>query len=300
MATYTYKDFLKAAEKNGYSQGNGFSTADWSLAQENADAGMSLLNYKNDWRNAKTAEERAKANTGANQIRSLYGHYSGGLDGSQFYLDKPSPGSFTPETKPTFSYDLESDPVYAAYRKQYAREGQRASQNALGSAAAATGGIPSSYAATAASQAGDYYAAQLTDKAPELYQQAYNRYLNELAQYNTDRNFQYGQHLDEINAKTSDRQEAMQNALYGAQLGDYKLLKDLGYKVDNLPEDYEKKYNEAVLAAQMGDYSKLQKDFGINPSNGTVNQSMLYNLALQKAAQGDYSYLNRLVNQYFG
>ena len=78
-----------------------------------------------------------------------------------------------------FSYDPENDQLYSQYRKQYAREGQRATQDALGAAAAASGGIPSSYAVSAASQAGDYYASQMTDKIPELYQLAYNKYMND-------------------------------------------------------------------------------------------------------------------------
>jgi hypothetical protein len=71
--------------------------------------------------------------------------------------------------RPEFSYDLQSDPSYSAYRKQYLREGKRASEDVLGQAAAMTGGMPSSAAVTAASQAGDYYASQLSDMIPTLY-----------------------------------------------------------------------------------------------------------------------------------
>lgn len=78
-----------------------------------------------------------------------------------------------------WSYDPGTDPVWQAYQKQYRREGQRATQDAMGQAAARTGGIPSSYAMTAASQAGDYYAAQLSDRIPQVYQDAYQRYLQE-------------------------------------------------------------------------------------------------------------------------
>ena len=70
-------------------------------------------------------------------------------------------------------------PLYSQYRKAYIREGDRAAEDALGAAAAASGGLPSSYAQTAASQAGNYYAAQLTDKIPELQQLAYQKYLND-------------------------------------------------------------------------------------------------------------------------
>ncbi len=78
-----------------------------------------------------------------------------------------------------WSYDPGTDPVWQAYQKQYRREGQRASQDALGQYAAMTGGVPSSYAMTAASQAGDYYAARLSDRLPQLYDDAYQRYLRD-------------------------------------------------------------------------------------------------------------------------
>ncbi len=123
-----------------------------------------------------------------------------------------------------FSWSKETDPSYSAYAKQYRREGQRATQDAMAQAAAMTGGNVSSAAMTAASQAGDYYAGQLADKIPELYENAYQRYLNQyqmladqlgqtqgaeqmdyakyldrLGQYNTDRSFGYNQWLDRYN-----------------------------------------------------------------------------------------------------
>ena len=74
----------------------------------------------------------------------------------------------------------------------------------------------------------------------------YNRYLDELGQWNTDRNFAYTQFagdrsqwnadrefaynqlLDEINSQTQQRQEALDFANMAAQYGDYNYLKDLG------------------------------------------------------------------------
>lgn len=133
-----------------------------------------------------------------------------------------------------YLYNLETDPVWAAYKKQYAREGQRATADTLAQVSAMTGGMPSSYAVTAAQQAGDYYNAQMTDMIPQLYQQAYERYLNEytmkqndlsavqsmeqmdygkyqdqLSQYNTDRNLAYSQWQDQYNM-LSNNLSAMQ------------------------------------------------------------------------------------------
>lgn len=79
-----------------------------------------------------------------------------------------------------FSYDYETDPIYLQYAQSYNTEGKRASQDAMAQAAALTGGLPSSYAITAANQAGNYYANALNDKIPELYLQNYNMYLDEL------------------------------------------------------------------------------------------------------------------------
>ncbi len=332
MAMHTYDDFLKAVQKEGWGEGNNFSTADWNLAKQNPDAGMSLLNAKRQWYASSTPEGRALANRKAEEIRSQYGGYTAGTVGDRYLLNRPTPGSFQmTEEKPVFSYQPESDPVYQAYRKQYLREGRRAAQDALGEAAAMTGGIPSSYAAAAASQAGDYYASQLSDKVPELYQQAYNRYANELKQWNQDRDFRYGQYLDEMNAQTADRQETLQKALQGAQLGDYEGLRKLGYNVDeakyqqalqkalqgaqlgdyggleslgydvsNIPEEFQKKLQEAQLAASVGDNSLLKEYFGIEADPFQVNGNLLYNLAMARANLGDYSYLNRLLSRYYG
>lgn len=362
---YTYEQFQKAAQDAGLL--DQFSDADLALAQSNPDAGMSILSYKRDYANATTDEARALANEGAESIRSSYGNYTGGADGGSFELNALSPSSFVAEEAPTyenryddqtqqlisgilnreeFSYDAASDPSYQAYAKQYAREGQRATQDALGAAAASSGGIASSYALTAASQAGDYYASKMADKIPELYQQAYERYLNEydmlmgnlnmlqsaeqidyskyqdqMSQYNTDRSFNYNQLMDEVDSQSTDYERQYDEALLGANYGDYSGLKNLGIDPSNYElyqmallgadygdysglqamgidtsnndTDYERKYNEALLAASYGDYSKLA-EMGIDASNNDTDWEREYNIALLKAQYGDYSGLQAL------
>lgn len=309
MAIYTYDQFEKAARDAGLY--DSFSSADMSLAKQNPDAGMSILKYKQDWMNATTDEARILANQGAESVRKNYGGYVGGGDGGSFSIAPLSPSSFKAEPVPAyesrydgqiqslfselinrkeFSYDADADPLYGQYRKAYAREGERATQDALGSVAAASGGIPSSYAVTAATQAGDYYASKMSDKVPELYQIAYQKYLDEyqrkanelatalnaeqidyskyldkLSQYNTDRTFNYGQILDEINNQARERAEAQSNAQLAAQYGDYSGLAALGIDTSNNPAETERKWNEAITAAQYGDYSGLRA-LGINPN----------------------------------
>lgn len=205
----------------------------------------------------------------AEAIRAKYG-YSGGVDGSQ-YLPDASSGSFSYAQAPTyvskyqdqinaltarlmgaapFSYDPDSDPTYQQYKESYKRSGERAMQDTLGQIAARTGGLASSYAASASQQAYDNYMAALADKVPELKQLAYSMYLDEqsalrsnlntllsleqseyakyldaLSQYNADRNFAYGQFTDERNFDYQTDRDALADERYDQQW-DYQLSRD--------------------------------------------------------------------------
>lgn len=152
-----------------------------------------------------------------------------------------------------FTWSKENDPAYSAYAKQYRREGARATEDTMAAAAAATGGQISTAAMTAASQAGDYYAGKLADTIPQLYENAYQRYLSEysklvdqlnqtqqqeqmdynkyltdLGQYNTDRNFSYNQWADGYNMLGSylDILESLDNVAYD------RLMDQVGYNQD--------------------------------------------------------------------
>lgn len=349
---YTYDEFQKAAASSGVT----FSDADTKLAQRNPDAGMSLLQYKQDYRDATTEEARALAHLGAETIRSSYGGYTGGVDGGSFAPTELSPNQFSAANAPTytnsydstlgelldkqlnygsftnsaekpeytnrydqatqellntllhqkeFSYDTSTDPLYSQYRKQYAREGQRTAQDALGAASAASGGLPSSYAVSAAAQAGNYYNAQMTDKIPELYQLAYQQYLNEydrtlsqlsavqgaeqsdyqkylndLTQYNTDRNFNYQTWVDGYSRLNNDLvtvqgQEQSDYNRYRNALDQYNTERSFQYsqfldELNHQTNRREETVNHAQLAAQYGDYSGLNA-LGIDTSNANAD-----------------------------
>ena len=346
---YTYDQFRQAAQSSGLL--GEFSDADLSLAQQNPDAGMSLLGYKRDWHNATTDADRELANLGAERIRSSYGSYIGGDDGSHYHLESLSPNMFEYPDAPTytgsgygdtagdlldqminygdfeygpapeyesrwdptilelidgilnreeFSYDPATDPLYQNYRQQYTREGQRATADALGAAAAASGGLPSSYAQTAANQQANYYAAQLTDMIPELYQLAYNKYLtdydmmlsdlgvvqgqeatdyshylNDLTQYNTDRAFDYGAYLDRYDMLSNNMQAAqsmddLEFERFLAELDQYNTDRNFyyGQHLDEIT-DQQNDFATAVDMAQLGaDYGDLRglEDLGIDLS----------------------------------
>lgn len=256
---YSYDDFLSAATSSGLL--GEFSRADLETAQRYPEFGLSILSLKKDYHDAATDEQRLLANEAANQLRSSYGNYRGGDDGSRYYSQGKIPGqidaildqinnfgsfSFDQEApvydnqyaeqqqalldailnRPDFTWSKETDPLWGSYKKSYLREGDRATANALAQASAASGGRPSTAAVTAATQAGDYYATQLNDIIPTLYQQAYDRYLNEysmmlqdLGAVNTQEQLDYAKYLDQLTQYNTDR-----NFAYDTYLGDFNIL----------------------------------------------------------------------------
>lgn len=254
---YTYDDFVKAANQSGLM--GQFSQDDLNLAQKYPEFGLSVLSLKKDYNNAATAEQRLLANQAANELRKSYGNYSGGADGGSFRLESKlnrrsddlldqlgSFGSFSYDEAPTyentfaqqqkdlldrilnredFSWSKETDPQWSSYKKSYLREGDRATANTLAQASAASGGRPSSYAVNAATQAGDYYATKLNDVIPTLYQQAYERYLDE-----------YNMKLKDLN--TVNQQEQLDYAKYLDRLGQFNT--DRGFAYQNYADDYDR------------------------------------------------------------
>lgn len=75
-----------------------------------------------------------------------------------------------------FSYDHTKDPAWQAYATQFGILGDQAMADTLGDVSGMTGGLPSSYAVTAAAQAKNNYNSKMTDIIPTLMDAAYSRY----------------------------------------------------------------------------------------------------------------------------
>ena len=75
-----------------------------------------------------------------------------------------------------FQYDVNADALYNQYKDRYVNLGKQAMQDTMGQAAALTGGYGSSFSQLAGQQAYQGYLQGLTDKIPELYQIAMDRY----------------------------------------------------------------------------------------------------------------------------
>lgn len=99
------------------------------------------------------------------------------------------PGAYTPmwqdeadaylnqyKNRDPFSYDFASDPVYQQYRNLYSTQGKLAMLDAMGQAAAMTGGYGNSYAQQVGQQTYNQYLSQLNEIVPELAANAEERY----------------------------------------------------------------------------------------------------------------------------
>lgn len=262
--TNNYEDLLRDIQESGQY----WSDYDLELARNNPDAGRSIYTYKQQYYNATTDAERLAANQGAEAIRARYGNYTGGGDGSGYILSDKYAPQYTQYTsqykdqinslmnqlmnREAFSYNPAADPSYQAYSEKYRNLGNKAMQNALGSAAAMTGGQPSSYAMTAAQQAQNDYNAQLSNVIPELQQLAYNMYVGEgnamranLSSLMDLDQMAYGQHMDTWNANM----DVWQNN-YNVDADQYERDR---YERE---QQYERDRYLAELMAGAGDYGR--------------------------------------------
>ena len=187
-----------------------------------------------------------------------------------------------------FTWSKEEDPAYSAYAKQYRREGQRATADAMAQAAALTGGQVSTAAATAASQAGDYYAGQLADVIPQLYENAYQRYLSDyslladqLGQVRQAEQLDYAKYLDELGQYNADR-----NLSYDQWLQGYNMLSgnlsafqgqdqtEYGRLLDQIEYNMQQDALDRELAAEQQNLYQAQVD-AILSAGGTPSDALV-------------------------
>ena len=167
--------------------------------------------------------------------------------------------------RPQFTYDYTQDPLYAQYAEAYTRNGQQAMNDTHAQIAARTGGLASSYAGTAAQQQYNQYMQALNDKIPELYKLAYSmyqdegntqrnnlsmlqglestdygRYMDQLGQYNTDRNFAYDVWQGQQNQYENDRNLAYNQWL--ANQNQYENDRNFAYNQYN--DAWDRYYND--------------------------------------------------------
>mgnify|MGYP003290955548 CR=1 FL=1 len=227
-----------------------------------------------------------------------------------------------------FSYDAESDPLYRQYRDQYTRNGGRAMVDTLGQVSARTGGLASSYAGQAAQQTYNGYMDELNNKVPELYQlaysmyqdrdktdrqnlsllqaledQDYNRYLDQLAQYNKNRSMAYNQYKDSISGSgasgsespdymsiLNDSNASTAEKLYAAsQLGLTNSTQLAGLGLDG------KTQSAASQEQHRSDLIEIEKDLQVIAGTQGTNRAKSYAFEAYKSGFIDESEYNHYV-----
>lgn len=131
--------------------------------------------------------------------------------------------------------------LWNAYAKQYRREGDRAAADVLGQYAGLNGGALPSYAQSAASQQRNYYASQLADRVPEIYDALRS------------------ERAGRLSALASAKERSLAEAETAAKYKDTSKLSALGIDVSRYlaDEEYSRAMDEALAAAQLGDYTKF-------------------------------------------
>lgn len=260
---YTYDDFLKDYQNSGIMGQIGQS--DLELAKKAPQFGKALLDSMlSERKGTLTGQQLENERNYRNWLRSTVTSGAGtgtGNPGAFVYdrqgeYDAAMNAFLNPEP---FTYDPAKDPSMAQYRKQFLREAQRTQQDVLGQMATATGGIPSSYAVTAAQQAGDYYRSQLMDKVPEMQSQAYSRYLNDRTQQanalqalRTDRSNAYTEWANEREYSDAREEQSLEDLRHRADAlaaqGDFSLYPQAyGFTAEQV-KIFEDAYKQSLFA----------------------------------------------------
>lgn len=221
-----------SGSSNGVSWDGG---TDYSKLLGNAmNAGNTDVNWLQSLLNSRTA--KATANSGLNKyadddfaknaqayIDSLTALQSPQYQGSAY--DQTTKDLYDDLMRMNYADWTNSD-QYQALADRYGVQGRMSMQDVLGQISGRTGGLASSYATTAAQQQYNDYMAQLEEVARQMYSGDrsdlmenaqlsqsladldYNRYLDSLNQFNTDRNYKYQVDRDKISDSRYDQQYA--------------------------------------------------------------------------------------------
>lgn len=159
------------------------------------------------------------------------------------YADKKNGYLDQLESRDPFSYNVNSDPLYEQLRDQYVKQGQLASMDVMGQAAAMTGGYGNSYAQTVGQQAYNQYLGQLNEAVPELYGMAYDRYQHEgqdlrekYELYKGLSDQEYAKHQDNVDnwyrqlSMLTGERDAARTEMAGAKSDLINLIAATGYK----------------------------------------------------------------------
>lgn len=196
-----------------------------------------------------------------------------------------------------FSYNPEEDEVFKMYKERADVASKKAVEDVLASQGSMTGGVPSSYAVSAATSAATDYADNVNAKAAELYKLAYDQHINELSNkykqlsvLSSLENNEYAKYNDNLDRERQNEKDAWDEAVALAEFGDYSGLENLGVDTSNIVS--KKALQEAVYNYELtGDASYLEA-VGLDVSK--IKEQEAKGDAEWKAQYGDTSGLEAL------
>lgn len=143
-----------------------------------------------------------------------------------------------------FSYNPETDEDFLAYKRAYEKAGRQAMDDTIAKSAAKTGGMASSYAATAGALAYQDYMDALSDKIPELKMLAYEKFKDEQDRYLKEM---------ELAENQMDKEEDMYDKNRAAYLEEIKNNEAL----EKSTAEKKIAYDSAMIKAQTEGFSAL-------------------------------------------
>lgn len=177
-----------------------------------------------------------------------------------------------------FSYDLNADALYQQYKDKFIHQGKLASQDAIGRAAAMTGGFGNSWAQSVGQQQFNAQLENLNDVIPELYQLAY------------DKHNQEGQDLINQFAMLGDLEDR-DYSRYRNEVGDWKDERDFLYTKEMNDKAYAPQQQQALIdALRDGGYIDDKGKIVPVSSTNSIPQSVIDRAKgfTTKQAQADY------------
>lgn len=189
--------------KNKFPQATREGLVEFKIPEKKKGKGKREKPLRNEHKNIKP--QREEANTPQLENKSYNSAYLQNVNSALKNITAPKP----------FEYDYTTDALYNQYKKEYERNADLAARDAAGKASALTGGYGNTYAQTVSQQVENSELSKLSDKIPELYSIAYNRYRDEndadldrlYALLDVDR-AQFEKYLDDENLKLDKAQLA--------------------------------------------------------------------------------------------
>lgn len=214
-----------------------------------------------------------------------------------------------------YSYDVNSDALYQQYKDMYIQQGQMASMDAMGRAAAMTGGYGNSYAQVAGQQAYNQYLNQLNAVVPELAQMAHDRYLQEGQQmldmydlYTNRENQEYAKYQDNMDRWYQETARLQDNydKLYDREYSEYMAGRNEAY--DAYQRDVDRAYQaerDKIADEQWEKQYQLQKKASRGSGGGgnsyrSMSLDEQGTISKEFSRAGSIEAINDLVNIYTG